>query len=496
VRGRILLYHHIAEAPTKEAAKTTLFVHPEHFAFQMALLKRLFAVLPLDEFVARLRSRRLPPKAIALTFDDGTVDFVENALPALVGECLPATLFVVAGKLGQKMDWLNRCGIPPIPLLSAETLRDLPSLIDLGSHSLTHRRLSSLTEAELCAEVTESKGMLEQLVGRPVRWFAYPFGETSEAMQAKVQEAGYEAAFTTQRGWATSANSLWALPRLAVPYWVGRVGFFAMAAFCSQLAEAEETMSALLVLTLHHIGDVLFTEPAIAALKAGHPEKPLLVVTSQEGEAVLKGHPAIDQLWVRVRTVRGFGRLLRWLRQHRATAAVSFSPSSLGLALATLLSGAKRRFGFTFRFHVSIFFTDKLPMQPQRHVVDDYLALAKAAGGKKERRIPRLFLRPEEEAWGREWLRAQGWDETTPLLGCHPFSSVASKEWGLTNFAILLQWVWKELGWLPIVFGSLGGAGESGKVGGGREGSCGSGQTEFAPVHRGRKMVHGFYWRR
>ncbi|MFA0754457.1 MAG: hypothetical protein IMHGJWDQ_002244 [Candidatus Fervidibacter sp.] len=159
MRGRILLYHHIAEAPTKEAAKTTLFVHPEHFAFQMALLKRLFAVLPLDEFVARLRSRRLPPKAIALTFDDGTVDFVENALPALVGECLPATLFVVAGK------W------------------------------------------------------------RPVRWFAYPFGETSEAMQAKVQEAGYEAAFTTQRGWATSANSLWALPRLAVPYWVGRVGF-------------------------------------------------------------------------------------------------------------------------------------------------------------------------------------------------------------------------------------------------------------------------------
>lgn len=229
-----------------------------------------------------------------------------------------------------------------------------------------------------------------------------------------------------------------------------------MAAFCSQLAEAEETMSALLVLTLHHIGDVLFTEPAIAALKAGHPEKPLLVVTSQEGEAVLKGHPAIDQLWVRVRTVKGFGRLLRWLRQHRATAAVSFSPSSLGLALATLLSGAKRRFGFAFRFHVSIFFTDKLPMQPQRHVVDDYLALAKAAGGKKERRIPRLFLRPEEEAWGREWLRAQGWDETTPLLGCHPFSSVASKEWGLTNFAILLQWVRKELGWLPIVFGSLG----------------------------------------
>lgn len=211
----------------------------------------------------------------------------------------------------------------------------------------------------------------------------------------------------------------------------------------------------IIVLTLNHIGDVLFTEPAIAALRAGHPRARLVVITSPEGQAVLANHPALDALWVRERTPTGWWQLVGRLRKAAPSLVVNFSPSSFGLALATLLSGARQRFGFSVRPVQRRFFTRALPFQAGRHVVDDYLALAEAAGGKVGRRFPRLFLTDGEREQAYQTLRALDWDGVTPLLGCHPFSSVARKEWGDENFAVLLAWASSRWSFRPIIFGSL-----------------------------------------
>jgi ADP-heptose:LPS heptosyltransferase len=210
----------------------------------------------------------------------------------------------------------------------------------------------------------------------------------------------------------------------------------------------------IIVLTLNHIGDVLFTEPAITALRAGYPTDRLVVITSGEGQAVLADHPAIDALWVRERTLMGWWRLVKRLRKIAPSLVVSFSPSSFGLALAAFLSGASKRFGFSVRPVQWRFFTTALPFRSERHVADDYLALAEAAGGKGKRRLPRLFLTDDEREQAYQTLRTLGWDGTTPLLGCHPFSSVTRKEWGDDNFAALLLWARERYGFRPIIFGS------------------------------------------
>lgn len=210
----------------------------------------------------------------------------------------------------------------------------------------------------------------------------------------------------------------------------------------------------IVALTLNHIGDVLFTEPAIAALRAGYPMAHLIVVTSPEGKAVLANHPAIDALWVRKRTVVGWWQLTRRLRKVSPFLVIVFSPSSLGLALAAFLSGAPKRFGFSVRPAQRHMFTIALPFQPGIHVVDDYLALVEAAGGKVERRFPRLSLSCDEREQAYQTLRALGWDGIAPLLGCHPFSSVARKEWGEENFAQLLRWARECWGFRPVIFGS------------------------------------------
>ncbi|HID07115.1 MAG TPA: glycosyltransferase family 9 protein [Armatimonadetes bacterium] len=213
-------------------------------------------------------------------------------------------------------------------------------------------------------------------------------------------------------------------------------------------------MDSIVALTLNHMGDVLFTEPAITAIKAGMPNSRLIVVTSPESRPVLSAHPAIDELWTRRRGFRGTIRLAMRLRQVRPSIVVSFSPSSFGLALAAFLSGAPKRIGFAVRPVIQRLFTTSIPFQHDRHVVFDYLTLAELAGGKMHRPQPRLFLNQVERSDGLQWLDLHGCNGQEAPLGCHPFSSVEQKEWPLPKFASVLKWAKDVFGWKPVIFGS------------------------------------------
>lgn len=208
--------------------------------------------------------------------------------------------------------------------------------------------------------------------------------------------------------------------------------------------------------TPNHIGDVLLVEPAIAALKAGYPDAWLIVLTSAEGKAVLTNHPDIDELWVRQRGFKGWLAVTRRLKHRKPELAVSFSLSSLGLVLCAFFSRVHRRIGFAFRPLQSLLFTEKVHPHFQRHFIDDYLTLAEVAGGKASRRQPRLFVTETELTQAKERLRSLGWDGEKPILGVHPFSSVPHKEWGLRNFAELINSLREDWEFVPVIFGSVG----------------------------------------
>lgn len=96
-RPRILMYHRVADLACDPWG---LAVHPERFAEQLDVLARRRTPLPLDGFVAQLRAGTLPDDAVAVTFDDGYVDNLHNALPALAAAGVPATLFVASAAIG------------------------------------------------------------------------------------------------------------------------------------------------------------------------------------------------------------------------------------------------------------------------------------------------------------------------------------------------------------------------------------------------------------
>lgn len=90
-RATILMYHRVVDTNDDPWG---LSVSPAVFADQLEWLRRNCTVLPMDAFVARMRSDTLPRNAVAITFDDGYHDNLLNAAPALAAARIPATVFL------------------------------------------------------------------------------------------------------------------------------------------------------------------------------------------------------------------------------------------------------------------------------------------------------------------------------------------------------------------------------------------------------------------
>jgi glycosyltransferase involved in cell wall biosynthesis/peptidoglycan/xylan/chitin deacetylase (PgdA/CDA1 family)/SAM-dependent methyltransferase len=110
--------------------------------------------------------------------------------------------------------------------LSVEEIRNLASggLVDIGAHTVTHSALAVLPAASQWDEITESKIRLEEILGRPVSWFAYPYGSAgtyTEESVGLVRQAGFVGACTTSSGAVNLRADRFQLPRVHVCDWDG-----------------------------------------------------------------------------------------------------------------------------------------------------------------------------------------------------------------------------------------------------------------------------------
>jgi peptidoglycan/xylan/chitin deacetylase (PgdA/CDA1 family) len=181
----ILMYHRVAEE-----AENPLCVTPRRFAEQMIWLKRHglrgVGVGALVDAMRAGRTRGL----VGITFDDGYVNLVEAALPELLRHGFSATMFICSGLQGGTANWDD---VPPWPLMPAGQVRELAAAgMEIGSHTITHLRMAGADGDKLKAEVNESRASLGELVGAPIRGFAYPYGSMDKAAQQAVRDAGYD----------------------------------------------------------------------------------------------------------------------------------------------------------------------------------------------------------------------------------------------------------------------------------------------------------------
>lgn len=168
------------------------------FASQMDMLLRCSEPRRADAPISHSSAARY----VCVTFDDGYQNIVDNALPALAQRGIPATLFIVAGALGMTPSWEDYSGSsdPDMnePIVTAEQLRKLPSdQVQVGSHTLTHPKLTELSEEQSRIELAGSRAMLEQVTGSEVKLFSFPYGSVNANSIAWCRDEGYERVFIT-----------------------------------------------------------------------------------------------------------------------------------------------------------------------------------------------------------------------------------------------------------------------------------------------------------
>jgi peptidoglycan/xylan/chitin deacetylase (PgdA/CDA1 family) len=209
----ILMYHKIAPRPRRVRLKG-LYVTPATFTRQLAELREggFAACSP-----AEACQDGQPVPRVALTFDDGFRNVFQNALAPLTAGGWRALQFLVPNFIGKLNEWDLREGEAPELLMDAAEVRDwLGAGHAIGSHSLTHARLTRLTLRDAREEIFASKKRLEDSFGVAVEHFCYPYGDWSEAVRDLVIEAGYRTACTTQFGVNTPATPPFALHRITV----------------------------------------------------------------------------------------------------------------------------------------------------------------------------------------------------------------------------------------------------------------------------------------
>lgn len=125
-------------------------------------------------------------KAIILTFDDGDITNYKYAYPILKDKGFTAYFFIIVSKVGAGgyMNW--------------EQIRELrDSGMIIGSHGMTHRILTELSDKEIDYELRQSKKVLEDNLNHPINYFSIPRGFYNQIIIKKAKEIGYKAVFTS-----------------------------------------------------------------------------------------------------------------------------------------------------------------------------------------------------------------------------------------------------------------------------------------------------------
>lgn len=215
----ILVYHRVGHFPDRMSSHRGQYCHLPRFKSQMSMLRTLgYTVVSMDHVYSGLRGERsLPSRAVALTFDDAYVDFLECAVPVLSDFGYPATVYAVSNLLGKHNDWVASENLATAPLMDATQLRQVQTLgFTVGSHSVTHPRLAQADSARVTTEMTDSKSMLQDILGTNVDHVCYPYGSHDIRTLQAAAEAGYLTGTTTRRATATHADDLLSLPRKTV----------------------------------------------------------------------------------------------------------------------------------------------------------------------------------------------------------------------------------------------------------------------------------------
>ncbi len=172
---KILAYHHLSEG------EGALFVGPFNFEKQIEFILKRNSIISLEKLISE-------EKGTSITFDDGYEENYLIAYPILKKYNLTATIFLTTDYV-EKRDYL--------------TWKEIKEMANngfsFGSHTISHPHLTEIPLKEAKREIVDSKEVIEDKIGRAVKFFCYPFGEFNDEIKELVNGAEYQGAVVTPK---------------------------------------------------------------------------------------------------------------------------------------------------------------------------------------------------------------------------------------------------------------------------------------------------------
>ena len=220
------------------------------------------------------------------------------------------------------------------------------------------------------------------------------------------------------------------------------------------------TRENILFIRLKSIGDVLFTLPAVHAVRENFPSARLHFLVSREHASLLRGFADIDEVITLDRKIYGSGnfvsaarntfRLLHGLRQPQFSRTLDFQGYG-ETAFLSWWTGAPERWGSVYQPTRGWAYTRGIPRDITAHPADGSLALLRDCG-LKIGPVSNEYILPEDAlAEARRFFAEHKLDAAKPTLFLQPFTSTPKKDWPLENF-LKLAWHWHSQGG-QVIFG-------------------------------------------
>ena len=218
VLGRILMLHRVVGRRSDEPKQRELEVTPPFLEQTIEDYRQEgYQFVSIDEACNIIKcGKRQKQPFVCLTFDDGYQDNYTTALPLLKRLNVPFAVYVTTGFIDNKLPmwWYpdQQLGLTRNELFAL----DQEPLCTICAHTLSHPRLDTLTAGEQQKEIVESKVVLEQWLGHPVRHFSYPHGAYNDSTLQIVREAGFASCLRAWGGNVRRGVSMLELPRIVL----------------------------------------------------------------------------------------------------------------------------------------------------------------------------------------------------------------------------------------------------------------------------------------
>lgn len=203
----ILIYHRVGRRTLSEVDLST-----DRFDEQVAALAESGRLVTLDEGLERMRRGHLDDCPVVLTFDDGTTDWVDEAMPVLARHQAPATFYVATDFVDRSLPFPGD-GRP----ISWAGLAELASsgLATIGSHTHSHALLDRATGAAAASELDRSIELIGERLGVACDHFAYPkalLGSPAAEAEVRARFVSATIAGTRANPTGTDVHRLWRTP--------------------------------------------------------------------------------------------------------------------------------------------------------------------------------------------------------------------------------------------------------------------------------------------